>query len=87
VRKEEGRLSGSSLLIGSDRSDPRADVSHQVSVNPVDNAGIDISHHEQSWELYITFTDLVFELHQFLENKNLFIKSENIFAHCIVLIL
>ena len=26
------------------RSDPRTDVSHEVSVDPVDDAGIDISH-------------------------------------------
>ena len=29
------------------RSDPRTDVSHEVSVDPVDDAGIDISHLEQ----------------------------------------
>ena len=32
-------------------SDPWADVSHQVSVDPVDDAGIDISHLEQRWNL------------------------------------
>ena len=33
------------------RSDPRTDVSHEVSVDPVDDAGIDISHLEQRWNL------------------------------------
>ena len=38
------------------RSDPWTDVSHQVSVDPVDDAGIDISHLEQRWNLGVPGT-------------------------------
>jgi len=37
-------------------SDPWADVSHQVSVDPVDDAGIDVSHLEQRWNLWVSGT-------------------------------
>ena len=35
-------------------SDPWNDVIHQVSVDPVDNAGIDISDLEQRWNLWVS---------------------------------
>ena len=35
-------------------SDPWTDVSHKVSVDPVDDAGIDISHLEQRWNLWVS---------------------------------
>ena len=35
-------------------SDPWNDVSHQVSVHPVDDAGIDISDLEQRWNLWVS---------------------------------
>ena len=41
---------------GAQSSDPRTDVSHQVSVDPVDDAGIDISHLEQGWNLWVSGT-------------------------------
>ena len=34
-------------------SDPWTDVSHEVSVDPVDDAGIDISHLEQRRNLWV----------------------------------
>ena len=34
-------------------SDPWTDVSHEVSVDPVDDACIDISYLEQRWNLWI----------------------------------
>ena len=37
-------------------SDPWADVSYKVSVDPVDDAGIDISHLEQRWNLWVSGT-------------------------------
>ena len=37
-------------------SDPWKDVIHQVSVDPVDNAGIDISHLKQGGHLRVTGT-------------------------------
>ena len=37
-------------------SDPWNDVIHQVSVDPVDNAGIDISDLEQRWNLWVSGT-------------------------------
>ena len=33
-----------------------ADVSHEVSVDPVDDAGIEVSHLEQSWNLWVPGT-------------------------------
>ena len=39
-------------------SDPRTNVSHQVGVDPVDDAGIDISHLEQRWNLWISGTTI-----------------------------
>ena len=32
------------------------DVSHQVSVDPVDDAGIDVSHLDQRWNLLVSGT-------------------------------
>ena len=40
---------------GSD-SDPWNDVSYQVGVDPIDDAGIDISHLEQRWNLGVSGT-------------------------------
>ena len=37
-------------------SDPWNDVSHQVGVDPVDDACIDISHLEQRWNLWVSGT-------------------------------
>ena len=37
-------------------SDPRTDVSDEVSVDPVDDACIDISHLEQRWNLWVSGT-------------------------------
>ena len=37
-------------------SDPRHDVGHKVSVDPVDVACIDISHLEQRWDLGVSGT-------------------------------
>ena len=37
-------------------SDPWNDVSHKVGVDPVDDAGIDISHLEQRWNLWVSGT-------------------------------
>ena len=37
-------------------SDPRTDVSHEVCVDPIDDAGIDISHLEQRWNLWVSGT-------------------------------
>ena len=37
-------------------SDPGADVSRQVGVDPVDDAGVDISHLEQRWNLRVSGT-------------------------------
>ena len=34
----------------------RTDVSHEVSVDPVDDAGIDISYLEQRWNLWVSGT-------------------------------
>ena len=39
-------------------SDPWTDVSHQVSVYPVDDACIDISHLEQRWNLWVPGTTI-----------------------------
>ena len=36
--------------------DPRNDVSHQVSIDPVDNAGVNIGHLEQRWSLWVPGT-------------------------------
>ena len=37
-------------------SNPWGDVGHEVSVDPVDDAGIDISHLEQRWNLGVSGT-------------------------------
>ena len=37
--------------VGAQSSDPRHDVGHQVSVHPVDDAGVDISDLKQGWHL------------------------------------
>ena len=44
------------MNFSSSGSDPRANVSHEVSVNPVDDDGIDISHLEQRWNLEVSVT-------------------------------
>ena len=35
-------------------SDPWNDVGHEVGVDPVDGAGVDISHLEQRWNLWVS---------------------------------
>ena len=49
----EQKYSGSATP---DRSNPWTDVSHQVSIDPVDDADIDISHLEQRWNLWASGT-------------------------------
>ena len=47
------RTSASHLIRG---SDPRTDVSDEVSVDPVDYACIDVSHLEQRWNIGVSGT-------------------------------
>ena len=41
-----------------DRSNPRTDVGQEVSIDPVDGSGIDISHLEQRWDFGVSCTTI-----------------------------
>ena len=43
---------------GGSGSDPWADVGHQVSVDPVDDAGINVSNLEERWDLGVPGTTI-----------------------------